>query len=69
MAMLFLPAISIATLVPSRFGLDPIWQVASLAIMGVLLSSVIADPLRQFLLEWGDLSPKPSDGSEEIQDG
>ena len=34
-----------------------IWPAVSLTLVGVLLSAVVADPLRRFLLEWAHLSP------------
>ena len=37
-----------------------IWSAVSLTIVGVLLSAVIPDPLRRFLLEWGNLTPNPN---------
>ena len=55
MAMLFLPAISAAVALPRMFKLDEAWSAVSLAAVGVLLSAVISDPLRRFLVELGNL--------------
>ena len=57
MAILFLPVIVVAVSVPGMLDLSPAWSAVSLTIVGVLLSAVVADPLRRFLLEWGDLTP------------
>ena len=71
MATLFFPVILVAVVVPGMLELSQAWSAVSLTIVGVLLSAVIADPLRRFLLEWGHLSPKPSADSEgpQKQDG
>ena len=58
MAMLFFPVIVVAVAIPGMLQLSPIWSAVSLTIVGVLLSAVIAEPLRRFLLEWGNLSPE-----------
>ena len=58
MAILFFPVILVAVVVPWMLELNQIWSAVSLIIVGVLLSAVIADPLRGFLLEWGKLSPE-----------
>lgn len=63
MATLFFPAILVAVVVPGMLKLCEIWSAVSLTLVGVLLSAVIADPLRRFLLEWGHLSPKPGGNS------
>ena len=57
MAVLFLPVILVAMVVPGMLGLSSEWSAVSLTLVGVLLSAVIAEPLRRFLLEWGDLMP------------
>ena len=57
MAILFLPVILVAIAVPGMLGLGSTWSAVSLAFVGVLLSAVISEPLRQFLLEWGNLMP------------
>ena len=59
MAVLFLPVIVVAVTVPGMLDLSPAWSAVSLTIVGVLLSSVVAEPLRRFLLRWGKLEPKP----------
>lgn len=56
MGFLFIPAILVAITFPVMLGLDSIWSATSLTLVGVLLSAVISDPLRRFLLEWGNLS-------------
>ena len=56
MAYLFIPVILVAIVFPVMLGLDNIWSAASLTFLGVLMSAVISDPLRRFLLEWGNLS-------------
>ena len=60
MAILFFPVILVAVVVPWMLELRPIWSAVSLTIVGVLLSAVVSDPLRRFLLEWGELSPNPN---------
>ena len=59
MATLFLPVIVVAVVVPGMLDLSPAWSAVSLTIVGVLLSSVVAEPLRRFLLRWGKLEPMP----------
>ena len=58
----FLPVILIAIFVPGMLDLSQIWSAASLTIAGFLLSAVVAQPLRQFLLEWAKLKPGPNGG-------
>ncbi len=53
-----------AVAVPGTFDLSPAWSAVSLTIVGVLLSSVVSEPLRCFLLEWGCLKPDPRIDSE-----
>ena len=65
MAILFLPVIVVAVAVPGMLDLSPAWSAVSLTIVGVLLSSVVSDPLRRFLLEWGDLTPDSHDSQEQ----
>lgn len=55
MVILFLPVTSVAVTVPDMLQLEPIWSAVSLTMLGVLLSGVISEPLRRFLVEWGDL--------------
>ena len=57
MAILFFPVILVAMAVPGMLGLSSTWSAVSLTLMGVLLSAVISEPLRLFLLEWGKLMP------------
>lgn len=57
MISLFLPVILIAIFVPGMLCLSQIWSAVSLTILGVLLSAVVAQPLRRFLLEWTELKP------------
>ena len=57
MAVLFLPVILVAMVVPGMLGLSSTWSAVSLTLVGVLLSAVIAEPLRRFLMEWGKLMP------------
>ena len=64
MAILFLPVIVVAVAVPGMLDLNPAWSAVSLTIVGVLLSSVVSEPLRCFLLEWGCLKPDPRIDSE-----
>ena len=67
MANLFFPVILVAVVVPWMLELSPIWSAVSLTIVGVLLSSVVAEPLRRFLLEWGNLVPDSHDSQDESQ--
>ena len=67
MAILFFPVILVAVVVPWMLELRPIWSAVSLTIVGVLLSAVVSDPLRRFLLEWGNLTPNRSDSQEQSQ--
>lgn len=55
MAVLFLPVILVAALVPWMLELEQVWSAVSLTFLGVLLSAVVAEPLRRFLLEWAKL--------------
>ena len=57
MTILFFPVILVAVVVPWMLELRPIWSAVSLTIVGVLLSAVVSDPLRRFLVEWGKLKP------------
>ena len=65
MAVLFLPVVLVAVAVPGMLDLSPAWSAVSLTIAGVLLSSVVSDPLRRFLLEWGNLAPSSDDSQEQ----
>ncbi len=67
MTILFLPVIVVAVAVPGMLDLSPAWAAVSLTIVGVLLSSVVAEPLRRFLLRWGKLEPKPNESPEPSQ--
>lgn len=68
MVMLFFPVILVALIVPWMLELEPIWSAVSLTVVGVLLSAVVSEPLRRFLLVWGKLSPKSSESAEQPQD-
>ena len=57
MAILFFPVILVAMVVPGMLDLSSNWTAVSLTLVGVLLSAVISEPLRRFLLEWGALMP------------
>ena len=67
MGILFLPVIVVAVAVPGMLDLSPAWSAVSLTIAGVLLSVVVSEPLRRFLLERGNLAPEQrlDSGSEE----
>lgn len=69
MAILFLPVIVVAVAVPGMLGLSPAWAAVSLTIAGVLLGAVVSEPLRCFLLEWGELVPKTGDLQEHSGSG
>ena len=56
MAILFLPVIAVAMVVPSMLGLCGDWSTISLTLVSFLMSTVISAPLRRFLLEWGNLN-------------
>ena len=55
MAVLFLPAVLIAITVPPGLQLQQEWSAVSLLFAGILLSALIGEPLRRFLLEWAGL--------------
>lgn len=55
MMTLFLPVILVAVAVPGMLQLAEIWSAVSLTIVGVLLSAVVSEPLRRFLVESGGL--------------
>ena len=57
MVAVFSPIFVIAIAVPQLFELGPIWLAVSLALAGILLGTVISEPLRRFLLRLGNLSP------------
>ena len=67
MVTLFFPVILVAVVVPWMLELSPIWSAVSLTIVGVLLSAVVGDPLRRFLLESGKLAPSPDECPEQRQ--
>ena len=62
MAILFFPVILVAMAIPGMLGLSSTWSAVSLTLVGVLLSAVISEPLRHFLLEWGNLMPDREPG-------
>ena len=68
MATLFLPVILIAIAIPGMLELGQIWSAVSLTIVGVVLSAVVSEPLRRFLLEWGNLSPAPKNSPEQNEE-
>ena len=51
MIALFLPVSLVAVGVPAMLQFAPLWSAVSLTILGVLLSSVISEPLRRVLVE------------------
>ena len=51
----------VAIVVPPMLEFSDIWSAVSLSLVGVLLSAVVSDPLRRFLLEWANLSPDRND--------
>ena len=55
MIALFLPVILVAVAVPGMLQLGESWSAVSLTIVGVLLSAVVSEPLRRFLVESGGL--------------
>ena len=55
MAVLFLPVILIAITVPGGLQLNQEWSAVSLLFSGILLSTLVAEPFRRFLLEWAGL--------------
>ena len=57
MLFLFLPLIAFAIMMPRALTDDQIWLAASVTIIGVLFGSVVSTPLRQFLLDLGQLPP------------
>ena len=57
MLVLFLPTITLSVLVPSNLNLGQTWLAVSVTIVGVLFSGVVSVPLRQFLLDLGNLPP------------
>ena len=65
MFILFIPVILIVVVVPSMLELSQIWLAVSLTMVGVLLSAVISDPLRRFLLKLGNLAPDSHDSREQ----
>ena len=67
MAILFLPVILTAVFIPGMLELSQAWSNVSLAIAGVLLSAVVSEPLRRFLLALGNLSPEPDGSTEQPQ--
>ena len=57
MFFLFLPLIVLAIVAPRTLPNGEIWSAVFGTIVGVLFSSVVSVPLRQFLLDWGKLPP------------
>ena len=56
MSWLFIPTIVVAIFVPGMLGLPEIWTAVSLTLTGFILSTVVSEPLRRFLLRWGNLA-------------
>ena len=59
MAVMFVPAIVLAVLVAVELELDDRWFNVVTVLVGILLGSVVSVPLRQFLLDLGNLQPNP----------
>ena len=57
MLFMFLPLISLAIVIPIVVTDDRTWLTISVAIIGVSFGSVVSTPLRQFLLDLGQLPP------------
>lgn len=57
MSWLLLPTIVVAVFVPGMLGLPDIWTAVSLTLTGLILSTVVSEPLRRFSLRWGNLQP------------
>ncbi len=57
MLFLFLPLIFLGIMMPRALADDQIWLAASVTIIGVLFGSIVSTPLRQFLLDLGELQP------------
>ena len=55
MMFLFLPVIFIVIAIPGTFQLGQQWSDVSLLLAGIILSVLVAEPLRRFLLESADL--------------
>ena len=55
MLWLFLPAIVVTVGAPIVLGLGEIWIGVSISVSSFLLSTMVSNPLRRFLLEWGHL--------------
>ena len=59
MAVMFVPVIVLAVLVAAELELDDRWFSVVTILVGILLGSVVSVPLRQFLLDLGNLPPNP----------
>ena len=59
MAVMFVPVIVLAVLVAAELELDDRWFSVVTILVGILLGSVVSVPLRQFLLDLGNLPPHP----------
>lgn len=64
MLMVFAPSVALAVRVPEWFELEPPWQAGCILVLGLLLSNVVAVPLRRLMLDLGRLSPAPVGGGE-----
>lgn len=57
MFVLFLPTTFVAVALPIGLQLDETWTAVSLVMVGVVLSAVVGEPLRRFLVDWARLRP------------
>ena len=55
MSCLFLLAIVVTVGAPITMELGETWVAVSIAVAGFILATVVAEPLRNFLMEWADL--------------
>ena len=59
MAVMFVPVVVLAILIHGELDLDDRWLTVIVAVVGLLFSSVVSVPLRQFLMDLGNLPPNP----------
>lgn len=57
MGILFMPAFLVSFTIPDVLELSDPWSAAFVTIVGVILSAVISEPLKNMFLEWGELVP------------
>lgn len=55
MGILFMPAFLVSFTIPNVLELGDPWSAAFVTIVGVILSAVISEPLKNLFLEWGEL--------------